>query len=493
MSSDGLKRHACFWGMIALGLFVTLLNLDLPIIRNAHCYAKATRGLLLTHLDVAAIVGNDAWTSGKPILFALLATPIAALADLDIAMILTSALGTIFYLWMAWLALRRINARCGISDALLPIEFAFLAFNPLVVYQFWSAYPDSLFAGFALLAFILADMIATNPDKDMRWHILAMAAAIVLALHTKLYGAILAITCPLYLALHWRGWIDRGRQLRSKLILLLAVLAGIGLLLVAVKLRIYPWLRLDNGAGVQGFKTGLTDPDRDISGAFMMMAFALLLNAQFALLSLTRRATWVALDLPPLLFVLIYLAGLILFPGTDKNMRYFLPAFPFIAAALAAGVQQMRHKRIVLAAFAICGAASIAIFNLAPAERVARPLLARSLRHYPMLDTLLDNLRLPAQLAVKRGIASINAHVPDGGTLYWISDYNGTATFGAAHDLGVKPSINLRYVMRVDQIPPSAHGAFAVHYTGNSFRAELSSRPTGPALENVADGMFRIK
>jgi hypothetical protein len=493
MANGRLKQDVSFWSLIALGASVTLLNLNLPIIRNAHCYAKAARGLLLTHFDVAAIVGNDAWTSGKPILFSLLAAPLVSVSDSNSGMIVASALGTLFYLWMAWSALERLNMRCGISHALLPIELAFVAFNPLVVYQFWSAYPDSLFAGFALMAFVLTDIIATSPERDTRWHILALAAAILLALHTKLYGAILAFTCPLYIALHWRGWAEEGRHVRSTIIMLLAVLAGIGLLLIAVKLRIYPWLRLESGAGVEGFKMGLTDPDRDISGAFVMMAFALLLNAQLSLLSVTRRAAWTALDLPPLLFVLIYLGGLVVFPGTDKNMRYFLPAFPFVAAALAAGFQQIRHKRTILAAFAICGALLIAIFNIGTAGRMALPRLARAARHYPELDLLLDNLRLPAQMAAKQHIDLINEHVPDGRTLYWISDYNGTSTFGAAHDLGVKPTIIVRYVMRPTQIPPSAEGAFVVHYTGNSFSALSPPRPGGTSFEKIADGLSRIR
>jgi len=41
----------------------------------------------------------------------------------------------------------------------MPLEFVLVAFNPLVFYQFWSAYPDSLFAGLVMLAFILTDVI----------------------------------------------------------------------------------------------------------------------------------------------------------------------------------------------------------------------------------------------------------------------------------------------------------------------------------------------
>jgi len=475
---------------MALGLAVTAANLDLPIIRNSDCYAKAAVGLLQHDFNIAAIVASDWWTGGKPILFSLLAAPFVALSGANAGVIAASALGTAFFLWTALIALERLNDRARLPQNLLWLELLFVAFNPLVIYQFWSAYPDSLFAGLVLLAFVLTDIIATEPARDTRWHIVGLGMVILLALHTKLYGAILGFTCPLYLLLHARRWFGEAAHSWSKLALLGMIFAGLGVVLLATKMEINPWLRLDNGAGVGEFAAGVAQPD--IGGSLLMMLFALLLNAQFALLFLLRRDAWRAVDWAPLLFAAIYLAGLAVFPGTNKNMRYFLPVIPFIAVALTAGARQMPHRAIIFGAYALCGALLIALFNVATAEHVMQPVLGKLTRRHHTADLLLDNLRLPGQIALERQIAILNATVPDGSTLYWQSDYNGEVTHGLAYQLGVKASLDVRYVMRGSQIPSSVKPAFLIDYTGNSFGSTVDDPPGWASVEPVGKGIFRL-
>ena len=152
------------------------------------------------------------------------------------------------------------------------------------MYQFWSAYPDSLFAGLVLLAFNLTDHIAVNPQRDTRWQILGLGVTIYVAIHTKLFGAILMLACPLYLLMHARELITRSSQLRAKLAILCVVFVALTADLGAAALHMNPLLDFADGAGFGGYKSGLVDgASRDIEGSLAMLGFAVLLVFQVTL------------------------------------------------------------------------------------------------------------------------------------------------------------------------------------------------------------------
>src|SRR5262249_27454937 len=154
---------------LIVGAIFTLLNFRLPIARNALCYAKATLGLLQHHFNVFAVAHDRAWTAGKPIFFTVIAAPFVWMFNVNTGTVIAGFIGTVFFFWMAVKALPRLNKRCGVDPRLMPLELVLIAFNPLAIYQFWAAYPDSLFAGLSFLAFILIDIIATEPERDTRW------------------------------------------------------------------------------------------------------------------------------------------------------------------------------------------------------------------------------------------------------------------------------------------------------------------------------------
>src|SRR5260370_38078413 len=181
------KLRLTFWIFLAAGTLLTLANLGWPIARNALCYAKAALGITEHHFNLFAIAHDRAWTSGKPIFFSVFAAPFVWLFDVNAGAINAPAIGTAFFLWMVALALPRLNRLSGLDPSLMPLEFVLVAFNPLVLYQFWSAYPDSLFASLVMLAFILTDVIATEPERDTRWYIFGLGLTIYLAIHTNFF------------------------------------------------------------------------------------------------------------------------------------------------------------------------------------------------------------------------------------------------------------------------------------------------------------------
>ena len=484
---------------VALGVLFTALNLHLPIARNALEYAKAALEISEHHFNLVAVVRDRGLSSGKPIFFALLAAPWVPFIGASAATLFASSVGTVFFLWMAAFTLVRLNRRSGLDPASVPLELALVALNPLVMYQFWSGYPDSLFAGLVLLAFNLTDCIAVSPERDTRWQIVALGVTIAVAIHTKLFGAVLGLACPLYLLMHGRTLITSSSQPRSKLAILCVVFAVLAADLGTAVLRINPLLDLADGAGFGNYKSGLMGgADRDIGGALAMLAFAVVFVFQVSLPFLTTPAARRAWRLAPASFVAVYLLGLLPFPGTDYNMRYFLPAFPFLAVPVAAGVRSLAPaaSRTVLATFGTLAVLLVLIFNVTPVEERAQPVLSALAvpggRLSLWLSDWLDNLRLPAQIELMKQIQAVNAGVPRGSVLYWASDYNKTASHGLAEQLGVQPGRNVRYVLHAGAIKPATDSLFLTEFTSYPPRERLSQTPGWATAQSLGHGLFRL-
>ena len=495
--------HRVLWltviAFVAAGVLLTLSNLELPIARNALCYAKAALEISTHHFNVFAVVHDRTWSSGKPILFGMLAAPFVPLIGASAATLVVSSLGTAFFLWMTAVTLVRLNRRGGLDPALEPLQFALVALNPLVMYQFWSAYPDSLFAALVLLAFNITDHIATHPRKDTRWQIVALGLTIDVAIHAKLYGAVLMGACPLYFALHGRQLMEHSSHRGSKLAILGVVFVALSAEVVAAALGRNPLIDLADGGGVGGYKSGLTDAaSRDIGGAVSMLGFAVLLVFQVSLPFLGTRAARAAWKPGPALFAVIYVLGLLTFPATNYNMRYFLPALPFLAVPIAVGVTSLAPvaRRSVLTVFAMLAVFLVLVFNVAALEERVQPVLSAVVapggRLSVRLEDWLDNLRLPAQIELRKQIRAVNTAVPAGGVLYWASDYNKTATHGLAEELGVKHGLDVRYVRHPAAITASPDPVFLTEFTSYPPREQLSQTPQWATVQSLGNGVFRL-
>lgn len=492
--SDQRKFHATFWTLFAFGTLFTILNLKWPIARNALCYAKASLGLIQNHFNLLSVARNREWTAGKPIFFTVVAAPFVRLFGANPGMIVASFLGTAFFLGMSALALPRLNKLSGVEPRLVPLELVLVMLNPLSIYQFWSAYPDSLFAALILLSFFLIDIIAREPGRDTRWHIVGLGLTILIAIHTKLYGAALLAMCSVYLLVHVRHFFLGARYLRTKLALMATFAALILGILLAAKSGSYPLLDLSEGAGFDSYLNGLAH-SRTAFGisSIKMLVFAIVLAFHCLLPFLftkTARSRWAR---APTLFIFVYLLGLLPFPGTGYNMRYFLPAFVFLAPSLAAGVASvpLAMRRVFLGAYGVVAVLLILAFNLAAAQRVVAPSIATAAKYF-RLNLWLDNLRLPIHMVMREQIDSLNRQVRPGSVLYWSSHYYGTTTHGLAEDLGVKAGLEIRYVLDDSEIPAQANPFFLIEFTAEAPPDAPTATPARTSVSSLGQGLFRL-
>jgi hypothetical protein len=494
-SSTVEKLWVTFWIFLAVGTFFTLANVGWPIARNALCYAKTALGIIEHHFNLFATVHDRAWTFGRPIFFSAFAAPFVWLFDVNVGTIIASAIGTSFFLLTVTLALPRLNKLTGLDPSLMPLEFVLVAANPLVIYQFWSAYPDSLFAGLVMLAFVLTDIIATEPERDTRWHIFGLGMTIYVAIHTKLYGAVLLLTCLVYLLIHGRQLAIRSSHRTSKIGILAAIFGMLVIVLMAAMLKINPLLDFAEGGYFEHEVGGIVGANiRNVAYSLSMLAFAVLLIFQAALLFLATRGAWSAWAPAPTLFAGIYLLGLFSYPGTSYNMRYFLPAFPFLVPTIVAGARSIKPaaRRTILAAYGAMAFFLVLSFNLAPVNLMVQPILSKLSARCAPLNAWLDNLRLPVHIALKRQIDAINAEVPGGNILYWSSDYSDTATHGLAEHLGVKKGLDIRYVLKPSEIKASPGSVYLTTFTSAAPPERLLQAPEWATVKTVAYGLFRL-
>jgi hypothetical protein len=489
--SDRRLRVTCAL-LIALGAGLSLLNLRWPVARNGLVYAKTALDILQHHFNLYAVVRDHALTGGKPILFSVVAAPFAWIWNANSGVVFASTLGTAFYLWSCALALPRINQIAGLDRHLEPLELVLVAFNPLTLYQFWSAYPDSLFAGLVVLSFVLTDVMAREPERDTRWHIAALGLTIFVAIHTKLYGAVLCISCPVYLLMQAIHEQHRYAYRWSKVITFCAVFAGLMLTILSARSGTNPLLALDPGAGFNDYLSGVGLAD--IKGALTMFAVAILLVFQLALFGLGPGVAWTAFRVAPTVFCSIYLVGLLPASGASFNIRYCLPAFVFLAPAIAAGIASLsrRLRRALLTAYGAIALVLILNFNVAAVERSLAPISVRVFGETLATTGLLENLRLPVHIALRQQIEHVNAQVPAGSILYWSSDYYGRATHDLAYDLGIKRDIDVRYVLQPTEPPPSPIPVFLLEFTSFDVPQELWRIPHWAKYRSLGYGLFRL-
>ena len=468
--------------ILGAGLLFLLSNLELPIVRNSFAYAKAARNIIDHGFNPLPVIADTQLSNGKPIGFSLLSAPFVSILGANAGVKVASFLGTAFFLGVAYFFFARMNRRVGIDSRFISLELALLFFNPLVSYQFWSAYADGLFTGLVLLAFVLVDIIVAEPERDTRRHIILLGFVIYAAILTKFYGLILGIACPAYVLLHLRSLLKDSAYLRQKMAVFLSVFGVLGVAVVLARLGSNPTLKFAvdvpfDPSGYSRYMAALTDPSAEpLLAAVLSIIVALVLNFHFSLVFLLKKGGRAAWPAAPTCFVGIYLLGLLLFPGTFRNMRFFLPAFAFVVVAIVAGMPGTKKwlGRAILIPYV--GAASLLTLNYnvtAVYERL-RPVNEQVL--LVAGQRRLDNLRLPQHVRLSRRIERINARIEPGGVLYWASSYYGAATHDVVRELGIRDDIVVHSVYSASQIPPTEKAVYLAFYRSGGPASAVEDR-----------------
>jgi cytochrome c oxidase cbb3-type subunit 3 len=549
VSTTPLATYCVLGLLLIIGLLVTLSNIDLPIVRISYFYGSAVEALFEHNFNPLPVIADENLSYGRPLFFSLVAAPFAAFFGLNASLMLASYLGTAFFVITAYFFFKRMNRRFGIDQRLIPLELLLLFLNPLMIYQFWSAYPDTMMAGQVLLAYILTERIVHEPDRDPRFAIVALGFVIYAAITTKLFGAILGLAVPIYVLMNTREFLQTSPYRWSRLIWMISTFAVLGLLMLLAILGKNPTLDFVTD-GSRAYSTGYKElsngfgfPSMEqITSTLAAFLIGLVFCVNITLLFLFTRFTRFTKDtLPsepafkgayllgiipvrhlllrctprnwsPAVFAGIYVLGMVPFGEyLAYNVRYFIPIFPFIVVAIAYGYQRTEPtglRRGVLLICLIFNGLLVINYNVRQVYNAVDFNLSLEAPD-STTEFWLDNLRMDEHVIVANQIEHVNQQVPKNGEVYWHADYYGTSSYGVIEKLGFRPDITFQYPSMVidiprnktiylvrllhdrgyESLPASIRDHFEVHYYAHGFD---KLTPKILLIEPNPDGHYKL-
>lgn len=438
-----------------LGVVLLVVNRALPFVRNDLVYARAAEHVIEHGYDPKPVVADSSLSYDKPVGFAWIGAPFVRAFGSHVGLRIVSFLGVVLFLLASWRFVRAL--RVLPDEAASPSKLdeawvlALVAFNPIVAYQVWSAHPDALFAALVLATWTLAIKLVREPERGVWRKALLLALLFTSGLVLKNYALILLVNVPLYVVLHVRALRAHGRRPWTLASALGAALVAGAAFAWAAKSGHNPFARIAGEGGGAG-QYGKGELAIGALGTLLQVALCLVLNLGFALVFVARRANLRReLVLPLVAFLAPYVAGLMAFPTTYYNMRYFLPLLPLVALACVHGARAAAPSfaRAIFAAQLALGALLIAVFNFAPLHAVAEPAIpAWTFTAGYGKQGMLDNLRMSQHRARAREIDRANEAVEPGGVLYMVDcAYYRDATHGVYENAGLlRADIQTRYV-----------------------------------------------
>lgn len=425
--------------LLLVGGVATFVNHRLPLVRNSLVYARASEHVIAHGYDPRLVVADSRLSYDKPILYAWMSAPfVAALGNHD-GLRMTSFLTTALYL-LAVLHLAR-SFRTDLPEPGGALLLWLAAIGPCVVYQFWSAHPDGGFAALVVLAWSITHRLVADPRARPVLGVLGLGVVVLGAVLLKNYGLVLLISCPAYLVWNLRTLRANPGRFRRLLGAALVVFGALGVFVWTARTGHNSLSRLTGQGGGVG-QYGAGELGQSSAGTGMQLLLAFFVQFQVALVFAVRRGAWGrALVAPFACFAGPYAMGLMPFPTTFYNMRYFLPLFPLVALVLVRGGNGTRStvKRGILAAHGVLAVALVLVFNAAPAYRLVRPAIPRlEVDWLGVPLSLLDNLRMPLHLQQAKVLDHINAEIPPEDTLYFLDvNYYGDAQHGVYERAGL--------------------------------------------------------
>jgi hypothetical protein len=224
----------------------------------------------------------------------------------------------------------------------------------------------------------------------------------------------------------------------------------------------------------------------------VQVGIAIVLNLHVALIGLVShtafdkrvRAALVSFPIP-------YVLGLMLFPTTFYNMRYFVPVLPFVALLCVAGLRSFlpTTQRLVRFAFVGIAALLVIVFNVETVHaRVDKWIPRLEVNWIGVPLSLLDNLRMPLHREEKAWLANLNARVETNGVVYLPDvNYYGDARQGVYERAGkIRSDIQTRYVSSRDFAPPE------VRFWVQGWRRDRAILEKLGTVQDFGDGLVRI-
>ena len=457
------------------GILFGAINADLPVLRNALLYARIHDHLVRADMRVWEVCPDAELVGDKACGFSVLASPLVTVFGLDGGLKVASVLGGLLFLLAAFAFFRRFNPRFGLDDRAIPLELALSCFNPLVIYQFWSAYPDATFFAAFVYSFVLVDRILLDRDGGG----LALAARYLLLMLLALFLKPWALTLfPLHALYVWANrpsLIERWREGPSRLLAAGAAFALALAFVVLAKLQLNLFMNLGGNEGQYD------QPVLYVQSGIQFLIFLAITLGPIALLFPFLEMTRPTLTL--LGVSLGYVHIFMVYMGATYNARYYIPVLPMLAICLTARLRSMPFPSLraaMVATLLLVNGLTVLAFNSRVVYREIRAVLPGSwLQEFGYLDCL----RMGAHLEKSASLQAVNASLPENARLFVVSSYYGEKTHGAYSSLGLlRKDLRVTYLSRPPMPQDYDDDAYAYFAPPNRPKPEATMEPLAPRL-----------
>ncbi|MBF0370570.1 MAG: hypothetical protein HQL52_14045 [Magnetococcales bacterium] len=398
--------------MVLLGAWFSWLHQDYPNVRNSLLYSEIS---LAANAYGPLSQETLERASNKPMGFSILAAPLVQWLGSDPGLKVASVIGTTFYGVVSLLFLiRMVGREEAFSEQVVRLGIILTLFNPLLLYQFVSAYPDTLFAGLFLLALLLADRSLSR--EASLWHGTGFAGITLASVWIKHHGFVLI---PIFIwlliarreTLQWQWQQHRARFWQGVIPFLLLLI-----FLLAAHKGLLPTFNMSKNQG--NFLSGkdrleILGDNLENLGLYLSITLGLLTPLLLRRPPRAWRQSW---QWPGV--VIIFTLPLLFYHGAIYNSRYYLPIAPLLAWWVAGGLARFkpRTQNILLAGFLFCNGFTIVYYDFPEAHQLLQP-------HLSLPE--MDNLRLATeQPREKENLDLIKALAPaHDNTLIFLSRY----------------------------------------------------------------------
>jgi hypothetical protein len=439
---------------VLLGVAATWINRDLPVVRNSLLYARISEHLVTRDMRFWEVCDQPDLVKDKACGFAVLAAPLTAMLGTNTGLKWASCVGGVLFLLSLYVFFRRFNRHFGLGDAHLDLELVIAAWNPLVIYQFWSAYPDGAFFAVFVAAFVVLDRLLDEEEVGGGGGLaLAYLALFLLGLFLKPW---MLVSFPLHAAFVWyhRDAVARlWRTGDTRLLWLGAAVIGVVVFVAAAWLGMNPLLNLQSNADQYDA------PVAYVKSVKQFLWFAAITFGPLLLLALPRvRVT--AQDAIVGVLAVLYAHVFMVYSGATYNARYYVPLVAFVSPYLARAVATRLGpgtRRTLMAVFIVINLTGILVTNTRQAFTAFDHCFPGRFRAFGYRE----NLRMAAHLQAAHALAQVNAQLPAYAKLYYISSYYDGASHQVYEAMGLfRADIRIVYALeppRAEQVDDGAY------------------------------------
>lgn len=423
----------CF---ILLAVPTLVLYADLPIVRNALVYARIA-DFMIEHGGEFSVAEH---AYNKAIGFPALSLPMVAALGGNFGLKVASFVWSSLWLLSVAFFLARLK-RVFVWDAgpspSTALCLAVFFVNPLVYYQFVSAYPDSLNALVFVWSMVFLERMTSRDARTFDG--VMFFALLVLSIWIKHHGFVLFALLVIFSLCRISNLSWQWRNVRPAL---LASGAGLCVSLVIIGLAQTGYLEIFNMSQNRGNYGGgfdrigiIVKRNLGFIENYLWLSFTILIPFLLRWKSFWKYKEWY-------LSIVFFIATILVYEGSRYNLRYYLPIAPLLAWIICNNLVRIPRRLavVLLVVFFASNAFFTAYYNnIAVAMAVSRT------HTLPFRD----NLRLIKEQRFQRNhIAAINAEVgPQTNVLFLSLPYYRGAGFYIWERAGLfAPELEIEYM-----------------------------------------------